>query len=369
MSGWALGSKQGAGRGLETPGSGRRACRFQLPGAQVCLNTHRRALEVPVSRPFHPLLLTNHALIVSPLCRTMPAPARPHPLPPSRAKKLTLEEAEEAMRNPQAAAAAAAGAAAAASAAAPGARGRGGGAAARGSGGGIGGSGLDRFAPKSMRRAEREKADDAIRDEAFRAVFNPSAAQASVYTTLWGCLRGIQAGLFFGRPPRGRLLASQGGCLRCIPNVVVGWCADRLLCMRFSLGCVCFIGALWRRCGLLTAARTATTIAVIRMGAFAAFRVLLPHGPVHVLHCGAVMSVGVRSGGSRSVGWLWPACQHIINRFQSPFVESFQSNTKRCGPFSPTSHLHQQLRGDGTTYFAAPIQNMPCTPADRCHGG
>ncbi|GBG00439.1 hypothetical protein Rsub_13095 [Raphidocelis subcapitata] len=99
------------------------------------------------------------------------------------AKKLTLEEAEEAMRNPQAAAAAA-GAAAAASAAQGGAaRGRPGAFAAARPGGGLGGGGggelglLDRFAPKSMRRAAKEAAEDAKRDEAFKAVFQPSAAQ------------------------------------------------------------------------------------------------------------------------------------------------------------------------------------------------
>jgi hypothetical protein len=86
------------------------------------------------------------------------------------------------MRNPQAAAAAAAGAAAASAAAGP--RGRGGGAAPRGGGGpglGLGGA-MDRFAPKSVRQAVREAAEDAKRDEAFKAVFQPSAAQVGLGT-------------------------------------------------------------------------------------------------------------------------------------------------------------------------------------------
>ncbi|KAI8471604.1 MAG: hypothetical protein J3K34DRAFT_506246 [Monoraphidium minutum] len=91
----------------------------------------------------------------------------------TRAKKLTLEEAEEAMRDPAASAAAAGAAAAAAAAGRGGGRGRGGGAPPP-----AGGGGLDRFAPKSARRAAMEAVDDAVKDEQFKAAYQPSAAQA-----------------------------------------------------------------------------------------------------------------------------------------------------------------------------------------------
>jgi hypothetical protein len=107
------------------------------------------------------------------------------------------------MRNPQAAAAAAAGAAAASAAAGQGPRGGGGGGGGgggrgggRGGGGAPGGGGgglLDRFAPKSVRQAAREAAEDAKRDEAFKAVFQPSVAQVGARSRgpaarvlLWG---------------------------------------------------------------------------------------------------------------------------------------------------------------------------------------